>query len=277
MSKSDDPDNVHNNVRTPLRNQTRGPKTGNYDVGHGKPPVDSQWKKGQSGNPHGRPSKSDTEPFVGKSHPIRDAIFDELERMVPIKEGGSTSEITTLSAIIRSINVGAIKGNHSQQKLAIRCAIAADESRRTDIAAGILNVEDYKHKWGPVFSQARQHASPEPRQVPHPDHININLQTGDFVISGPLTPSDKKAWDHLKFQLRQTECMLIKQTENAAVHPQNREEKTKCEHMKNHLKKLEKRVPKGWNWRERLGWEESYDTKMIAETKMKGSSTTSVN
>ena len=277
MSKSDDPDNIHNNVRRPLRNQTRGTKTGSYDVGHGKPPPGSQWKKEQSGNPQGRPRKRDTEPFVGKSHPIRDAIFDELVRIVPIKEGGSTIEIPTLSAIIRSINVGAMRGNPSQQKLALRYAIAADESRRTDIENGILTVERYKHKWEPIFVQARQHATPEPRQLPHPDHVNINLETGDFVISGPQTPSEKKAWDHLKFQLRQTESMLIKQTENAAAHSQNRKEKTKCELMKNHLKKLEKRVPKGWNWRERLGWEESYDTKIIAEIQMKGSSTTSMN
>jgi Family of unknown function (DUF5681) len=30
----------------------------NYDVGYGKPPLHSRFKKGRSGNPHGRPKGS---------------------------------------------------------------------------------------------------------------------------------------------------------------------------------------------------------------------------
>ena len=39
--------------------------TGGYKIGKGKPPKDTQWKPGQSGNPKGRPKAAKSEPTDG--------------------------------------------------------------------------------------------------------------------------------------------------------------------------------------------------------------------
>jgi len=36
----------------------------NYEIGHGKPPLGSRFKKGQSGNPGGRPKKKTAAPVL---------------------------------------------------------------------------------------------------------------------------------------------------------------------------------------------------------------------
>lgn len=263
----------------PSKRQKRSPDItnrsdeSNYEVGYRKPPARNRWAKGQSGNPYGRPRKKDKEPFARKIHPLRDMIFDELERPVAIKEGGQTIEIETLRAILRSVNVGAIKGNRTQQKLALDIASAAQESRRADLENLVLNVETYKQQWEPIFERAARNGGPEPRQLPHPDHVDIDPLTCEIVFTGPQTRAEKKAWDHLKFQLRESQRMLFKLRADAAANPRSRRNKEICELADKHVRKLEKMVPRGWNWRENLGWEEAYAKRIFDKLKGPGSET----
>lgn len=73
-----------------------------YTVGYGKPPKDSQFKPGQSGNPKGRPRRSKS---------IDALIRDELGRKVRLQEGGREIHITKREAIIKQLVNKAIKGD----------------------------------------------------------------------------------------------------------------------------------------------------------------------
>jgi len=72
-----------------------------YDVGYGKPPAHSRFKKGQSGNRNGRPKKSKS--FVA-------LVADALEERVFVQEGGRRRSMTKREALAKQFaNKGAIR------------------------------------------------------------------------------------------------------------------------------------------------------------------------
>ena len=62
------------------------PSNPNYDVGYKKPPAKSQFKKGQSGNPNGRPKQADgvsiTEVLDGKQYGRNGVTVSNREALV---------------------------------------------------------------------------------------------------------------------------------------------------------------------------------------------------
>ena len=73
-----------------------------YAVGYKKPPKHSQFKKGQSGNPKGRPK--------GVQNLATD-LQDELSAKVEITEDGQTKEVTKRKAMVKQLMQKAIKGD----------------------------------------------------------------------------------------------------------------------------------------------------------------------
>jgi len=79
------------------------------EVGYGKPPRHTQFRKGQSGNPGGRPRRL----------PVQRAdalLLAEAYRSVAIKEDGRMVPVTALQAILRSQIELAINGNYRAQR-----------------------------------------------------------------------------------------------------------------------------------------------------------------
>ena len=98
------------------------------EVGYGKPPKHSQFKKGKSGNPKGRPA--------GKKN-FATYLDTMLKSKVPISENGKTRKITTVEASLARLREKALKGDpRSLEKLldyAERYALeqsAKDEDRK---------------------------------------------------------------------------------------------------------------------------------------------------
>lgn len=73
-----------------------------YNVGYGKPPKHSQFKKGQSGNPKGRPKGSKN---------FSTHVRETLDLPVPIQEGGKTVQISTQKAALMRLREKALKGD----------------------------------------------------------------------------------------------------------------------------------------------------------------------
>jgi hypothetical protein len=80
-----------------------------HEVGYGKPPRHTQFRKGQSGNPGGR----------SRGLPVQRAralLLEEAYRGVAIKENGRMVPVTALQAILRSQAELAINGNYRAQR-----------------------------------------------------------------------------------------------------------------------------------------------------------------
>ena len=79
----------------------KGKKPG-YEVGYGRPPKDTQFKKGQSGNPKGRP------PAVMD---LGAAVRELLKEAITVREGDRTRTVSKAMAVIQTMVVRSLKGD----------------------------------------------------------------------------------------------------------------------------------------------------------------------
>lgn len=94
--------------------------TGVYEVGYGKPPLATRFRKGRSGNPRGRPRGS------GRARASRLALA-EAYRIVSVREGDRTIRMPALQAVLRAHIALAAKGNGPAQRALLQ-AVQAIES-----------------------------------------------------------------------------------------------------------------------------------------------------
>jgi hypothetical protein len=72
-----------------------------YEVGYGKPPVATQFKKGRSGNPCGRPKGAKG---------FNASIKREMDKMITVREGNRVIKISKAEAAAKRFFEKALKG-----------------------------------------------------------------------------------------------------------------------------------------------------------------------
>ena len=101
-----------------------------YEVGYAKPPAETRFKPGQSGNPRGRPKGAKNKPQQISTETLHDIILSEAYRKVTITEGNKRKEIAILRATVRSIALAAAKGQPSAQKLLLDIVNKTEAAKR---------------------------------------------------------------------------------------------------------------------------------------------------
>jgi hypothetical protein len=88
--------------QTAPRGGGRRSSRGTYEVGFGKPPKETQFRPGQSGNPKGRPKGAKNEATI---------LREIMTRKIEIREGGRTRQISVHAAILLKFTETALKGD----------------------------------------------------------------------------------------------------------------------------------------------------------------------
>lgn len=79
------------------------------------PPQSSQFQKGQSGNPNGRPPK-----HKKRTPTLADDLRQELEEDVMVNKNGEVVRVTKQRALLAAIATAAINGSIGQQRLMVQ-------------------------------------------------------------------------------------------------------------------------------------------------------------
>jgi hypothetical protein len=105
-----------------------GNKPRSYEVGYGKPPMHTRFRKGVSGNPRGgsraqRAARATT------------LALKEAYRMVTVREGDKVTSLPAIQAVMRSQVALAVKGNGPAQRAMIAAIHALEQELATETAA----------------------------------------------------------------------------------------------------------------------------------------------
>ena len=97
-----------------------------YDVGYGKPPLHTRFRKGQSGNPKGR--GKGTKNFAT-------TLMKAMSEPVTINENGNRKKISKLAAAVTQLANDAARGDKKSIQLAFACGRPSNRRSRPTKAA----------------------------------------------------------------------------------------------------------------------------------------------
>ena len=101
-----------------------------YDVGYAKPPEATRFQKGTSGNPRGRPKgKKNLVPALNEER-MKAIILEEAYRTITVRDGTRNVTVPIARAVLRSLAVNAVKGQHRSQRLFAELLSAVETSHK---------------------------------------------------------------------------------------------------------------------------------------------------
>ena len=106
-----------------------------YDIGYGKPPEKSRFKKGETGNPKGRPKGTRN---------LASLLNAALDEKVIVNENGRKRKVTKLEASLKQVVNRATTGDLPSMRLLLQLVSTAEGSLAERISP-LFNHESDKH------------------------------------------------------------------------------------------------------------------------------------
>ncbi len=104
-----------------------------YEIGYKRPPKSSQFKKGSSGNPKGRPKGSSN---------LLTVLETELGQSIVVNENGKKKTITRLQAMVKRLVAGALQGEQRPLLTLVEILRRTGRFEETDVES--LVPDDYE-------------------------------------------------------------------------------------------------------------------------------------
>lgn len=174
-----------------------------YKVGYRRPPKSTQFRKGRSGNPRGRPRKTPKPSHDTQLQSLDDTILREWHRPISIRENGEPVEITAGEAVIRATFNNAIKGDRLGAEFLLRWKDIADERQAAQKSKELewqvdkyVRLERLKREGEQTLQYYADLGLSPPRLLPHPDDIILIPNLAKAWVAGPETPEDEAFYDY---------------------------------------------------------------------------------
>ncbi|WP_108812278.1 DUF5681 domain-containing protein [Sphingorhabdus sp. Alg231-15] len=177
-----------------------------YDIGFGRPPHYTQFRKGQSGNPAGRPKKAQppAEPIAGEE--IDKILRAQLDREIALKGPGGAKNMKVLEAVLLAQQKSALAGNSAAQREVLKHARLLEqrellrelherERQEEDFKAALRWKEEQERIW----AKAKDGCEPDD-PWPHPDDFILDHHRRTWTIRGPVDPSDVARYRRIRYQ-----------------------------------------------------------------------------
>jgi hypothetical protein len=120
-----------------------------YEIGYGRPPRETRFEKGRSGNPSGRPKGS---------RGVSTVIAAALSEKVVVNENGKRRTITKLEAAVKQMANKAAGGDQRAAKLIIELLHQSESRDEARAGGGTLTAEARKASDKGVLEAIRDQA-----------------------------------------------------------------------------------------------------------------------
>jgi Family of unknown function (DUF5681) len=127
-------------------------------VGYGRPPKHSQFSKGASGNPTGRPRAVPS---------LRSDLAAELQQPHEIFENGAPIRVTKLKAVLRSLTAKAI--DNDTRAASVLFALIRQYGVGTDEPAPEIDIDDLDELEAYAANERKRLSQLDPSAMPSPD------------------------------------------------------------------------------------------------------------
>jgi Family of unknown function (DUF5681) len=174
--------------------------SGDYQVGRGKPPVASRFRKGQSGNPKGRPRKAKPIALTGPSSALLSApTFNAAVLADGARQLKVNGDIKSMrEAVIQAMGVQGVKGGVLAGRTYLN-ALAREEAKLMEARRPDYEFwRDYKAKALATIEAAIQQGETPPEVLPHPDDIAIDHGTLLVEINGPVDTVSLREYEAIR-------------------------------------------------------------------------------
>jgi hypothetical protein len=163
-------------------------------VGYRRPPKSGQFRKGQSGNPRGRPRKPRAAPKLEPARfPTSEVLRAEAARVIAINDAKGRQELTTTEAVVRALGLAAMRGGVLAQRTYLEHQKAEDERLHAERQASYAFWTEYCATQRHRLAAARAAGQPDPELVPHPDDIVLDPWSLAVQFLGAVDDESREA------------------------------------------------------------------------------------
>jgi Family of unknown function (DUF5681) len=116
-----------------------------YDVGYGRPPRDTRFRKGQSGNPRGRPNGSESLARLARR---------VLNEKIAVRENGKRRTISKLEAVLKQLTNKGVSGDLRAIRELLKLPVETEKPdqiagrSRPTVSAEPLSDEQWERQYG---------------------------------------------------------------------------------------------------------------------------------
>ena len=165
-------------------------KTPNYTVGYCKPPKETRFRKGQSGNPAGGSKKARGKTPGPYDTTLANLWMEEGQKEFSLTVNGETEKVTLARGAIRRTYYDAVAGKPTALRLVHLNGHRSESDRREMYRERLRDAAEVQGMAQRELNARLSAGEKYPVVIPHPDDIVFDPATGEVDLVGPGTPEE---------------------------------------------------------------------------------------